>query len=141
MQNGYNNIGDFFQHYQKAAYEKDIPGMINLYHDDVVVFDMWEKGFITGLEEWSSIITGWLTSLKDEKVKVVFHMVDIHEGEEVGFASALIQFQAIAPDQTVQRSMRNRISLGFVKSDGFWKVRHQHTSAPIDADLKAILDI
>lgn len=141
MQNGSKNISDFFQSYQETAFEKDVPGMISLYHDDVVVFDMWDKGFILGLKEWSSTITDWLTSLKNEKVKVRFEMIDIYEGEHVGFANAIIQFQAIATDDSVQRSMKNRVSLGFVKIDGLWKVKHQHTSAPIDSNLKAILDI
>jgi ketosteroid isomerase-like protein len=141
MQNGIEKISDFFQIFQKTAFEKDVLGMINLYQDNVVVFDMWNQGFVLGLEEWSSTITDWLRSLKNEKVKVLFEMIDIHEGEHVGFANAIVQFQAIAPDESVQRSMKNRISLGFVKKDGFWKVNHQHTSAPVDSALKAILNI
>ena len=141
MKNGIKNIIDFFQSYQMTAFDKDVLGMINLYDNDVSVFDMWGKGFVLGLKEWSTTITDWLTSLKNEKVKVVFTMIDIHEDEHVGFAHALIEFQAIASDDSIQRSMKNRISLGFVKKDGFWKVKHQHTSAPIDSALKAILDI
>ena len=45
--------------------------MINLYDEDVLIFDMWEKGFSSGLNEWSAIITEWLSSLKEEKVKVL----------------------------------------------------------------------
>jgi ketosteroid isomerase-like protein len=121
MKNDIKNISDFFQCYQKTAFEKDIPGMINLYDDNIVVFDMWDKGFSLGLKAWSSTITDWLTSLKNEKVKVMFEMIDIQQGEHVGFASALIQYQAIATDDSVQRSMKNRISLGFVKKMVFGK--------------------
>ena len=141
MQNGFKNISDFFRCYQKTAFEKEVPEMINLYDDSVVIFDMWEKGFSLGLKEWSAAITEWLTSLKQDSVKVIFEMIDIQEGESVGFASAVVQFQSIGTEGNVQRSMKNRISLGFVKKDGFWKVKHQHTSAPIDSNLKAILDI
>jgi ketosteroid isomerase-like protein len=141
MQNGIKNIKDFFRSYEDTAFRKDIPGMINLYDDNIVTFDMWDKGYFSGLKEWSSIISDWLTSLTSEKVKVSFEMIDVQEGEDVGFASAIIQFQALATDDSVQRSMRNRITLGFIKKDGFWKVKHQHTSAPINSDLQAILDI
>ena len=134
-------IRDFFEYYQKFAFDKDIPGMTNLYDGNILIFDMWGKGFSTGISEWSSTITNWLTSLKDEKVEVDFEHIDIQEDEHVGFASAIIQYKAIAPDGAVLRSMKNRISLGFVKNEGFWKVRHQHTSAPIDSNLTAILDI
>lgn len=141
MQNSVKNISDFFDCYKKTAWEKDINGMTNLYDDNVIVFDMWGKGFSLGIKEWSSTITDWLTSLNEENVNVMFEMIEIQEGEYIAFASALIQFQAVATDNSVQRSMKNRISLGFVKKDSFWKVKHQHTSAPIDSNLRAILDI
>jgi ketosteroid isomerase-like protein len=141
MQNSIENIADFFHAYKKAAWDRNVSGMINLYDHDVLVFDMWGKGFIAGITEWTHAITDWLTSLKDEKVNVNFEMIQIQESESVGFATALIQFQAISVDNEIVRSMKNRISLGFVKKDGVWKVKHQHTSAPIDSNLKAILDV
>ena len=91
--------------------------------------------------EWTAIITAWLTSLNEEKVNVQFERINIQEGDHLAFANALIQFQAIGADGSVLRSMKNRISVGMVKRNGFWKVKHQHTSAPIDSDLVAILDI
>jgi ketosteroid isomerase-like protein len=35
--------------------------------------------------------------------------------------------------------MKNRITLGFSKEKDVWKVVHQHTSAPINSNLEAIL--
>ena len=141
MSNNFHKPADFFHLYSKTAYEKDITGMISLYDDNVLVFDMWEKGFTAGIKEWSSIIADWLSSLNDEKVKVLFERIDIQEGADTAFAHALIQFQAISPDGSVIRSMKNRITVGMIKRDGLWKVVHQHTSAPVDSNLKAILDI
>ena len=142
MKNCIENINDFFKCYKKAAWDKDISSMINLYDENVIIFDMWGvKGFSSGLKEWSVEITDWLTSLKDEKVNVTFEMIEIQEAELIAFASALIQFQAISSEGKILRSMKNRISLGFVKTDGIWKVKQQHTSAPIDSNLKVVLDI
>ncbi len=142
MQNCIENVSDFFMCYKKAAWDKNVDVMVNLYHDKVLIFDMWGiQGFSSGLKEWSVIVMNWLTSLKEEKVNVTFDMIEINEGDNIAFASALIKYEAISTEHIVLRSMRNRISLGFVKTDGFWKVKHQHTSAPIDSDLKAILDI
>ena len=141
MQNNLENIADFFPRYKKAAWEKNVSDMISLYDDEVLIFDMWGKGFVGGIAEWSKVINDWLTSLKEEKVNVIFEMIQIQESELIAFASALIQFQAISVDGKIMRSMKNRISIGFVKKNGFWKVKHQHTSAPIDSNLKAILDI
>lgn len=133
-------IQDYFTIYKQSAWEKDTESMIGLYDDNVVIFDMWQEGYQTGLAEWSIVIKDWLGSLGEEKVNVIFEMIEIHEGDNVGFGSALITFQAISIDNIIIRSMKNRITLGFVKERDLWKVVHQHTSAPINSDLEAILD-
>lgn len=135
------SIQDFFTIYKQSAWNRDTETMIGLYADGVVVFDMWNKGYQTGLAAWSAVIRDWLGSLGEEKVNVIFDKIEIHRGDDIGFANALITYQAISSSNTILRSMRNRISLGFTKDKGVWKVRHQHTSAPIDSALKAILSI
>lgn len=67
-------------------------------------------------------------------------MIEIHEGDHVGFASALITFQAISTKNSMIRSMKNRMTVGFVKEKDLWKVIHQHTSAPIYSALTGILN-
>lgn len=142
MENGMERPAGFFARYTNAAWAKDTSSMISLYHDNVIIFDMWgDKGFSAGLKDWSATIVDWLTSLNDERVRVIFDNIEIEEAEAIAFASALIQYQAIAVDDSVLRSMRNRITLGFLKTDKYWKVKHQHTSAPIDVNLQANLGI
>ena len=135
-------IEEFFKLYQNFAWRKDTTAMINLYDEQAVIFDMWDQGYHSNQSEWTKIIIDWLGSLDEEKVKVEFEMVKIHQSGNVGFASALIQFQAISSEGAVLRSMKNRITLGFSKFEHGWKVIHQHTSAPISSNgLTAILDI
>ena len=133
-------VQDFFTIYKASAWEKDIQSMIGLYDDNVVIFDMWEHGYQTGLTAWSVAIKDWLGSLGEERVNVNFEMVEIHESDNVAFGNALITFQAISIDDTIIRSMKNRITLGFIKKEDVWQVVNQHTSAPINSDLEAILD-
>ena len=132
-------VSDFFSLYKKYAWDKDIKGMIALYADDVVIFDMWNDARLEGLTKWSNVIEQWLGSLKDERVNVIFDNIKIHTGEAISFASAIVGYQAISADNKILRSMRNRITLGFIRVDNGWKVVHQHTSAPIDTNLQAIL--
>jgi ketosteroid isomerase-like protein len=136
-------IEDFFKNYQDAAWLKDAKAMINLYDEHaLIIFDMWDAGYLSNPSEWAKVIEDWLGSLGEEKVKVNFEMIKVRQSGNVGFASALIQYQAISGDGQILRSMKNRISLGFSKSDKGWKVTHQHTSAPISSDkLTAILNI
>jgi len=135
-------IEDFFKIYQNAAWNKDTTAMMNLYAEQAVIFDMWDRGYISNRPEWTKNIEQWFGSLGEEKVKVEFEMVKIDQSDKVGFASALIKFQAISSEGAVLRSMRNRLTLGFLKFEDEWKVMHQHTSAPISSNgLSAILDI
>lgn len=133
-------IQDYFTIYKQAAWDKDIEEMIGLYDDNVVIYDMWTKGYQIGIAEWAKEINDWLGSLGEENVKVIFEMVQIHESGNIGFGSALITYQAISTDNTILRSMKNRITIGVHKSGNDWKVIHQHTSAPINAELQVILN-
>jgi ketosteroid isomerase-like protein len=135
-----NTIQDFFTIYKRSAWEKDAKSMIDLYDNDVLVFDMWQYGYQAGLKDWSAAIENWLGSLGEERVHVLFEMVDIRVGEELGWASAIVKYEAMMGDNSVLRSMTNRLTLGLIKKEGRWKVLHQHTSAPINDELNAIFD-
>jgi len=139
---GFVKMEEFFKIYQNAAWHKNTTAMISLYDKHAVIFDMWDQGYTSNATEWEKAIIHWLEGLGEEKVKVEFEAIKSHQSGNVGFASALIQFQAMSGDGTVLRSMKNRITLGFSKSEEGWKVVHQHTSAPIDSnELTAILAI
>jgi ketosteroid isomerase-like protein len=81
--------------YEQAAWDKDFEKMIGLYSEQVVIFDMWENGYQTGLAAWADVIKDWSGSLEEEKVKVIVEMIALHEYGDVGFGSALIKYQAI----------------------------------------------
>lgn len=116
--------------------------MINLYDEHAIIFDMWNQGYFLNLSEWAKIIEEWIGSLGEEKVKARFEAIKIHQSGDVGFASALIKYQAVSGEGAVVRSMKNRITLGFAKFEEGWKVIHQHISAPVSSSgLTAILDI
>jgi ketosteroid isomerase-like protein len=141
MKKTIKQVEDFFTLYKTFAWEKDSESMISLYDEQVLIFDMWGEGHCSGLVAWSVIIKDWLGSLEEERVNVTFEMIQIHQGDKVSFATEIVGYQAISVDNKVIRSMKNRITVGFTKTETGWKVVHQHTSAPIDSDLKAILDL
>jgi ketosteroid isomerase-like protein len=135
-------IEEFFKIYQNSVWNKNTVAMQNLYENPSVLFDTWDRGYVSNSTEWNKIIDDWFNSLGEEMVKVDFEMVTIHRSENIGFASALIQFQATSIEGVVLRSMRNRLTVGFEKSEKGWKAIHQHMSAPISSkDLTGILKI
>ncbi|EAZ81069.1 YybH family protein [Algoriphagus machipongonensis] len=135
-------IEDFFEDYKNAVWQKDATQLLKLYDKEVVSFDMWDLGYYKNLNEWSPDIENWLSSLGEEKVKVDFEMIQVFKSDTSGFASGLIEFQALNSQGAVLRKMKNRITVGFSKFNNGWKVVHQHISAPVSSeDLAAILDL
>ncbi|TLF42573.1 YybH family protein [Maribacter aurantiacus] len=133
---------NFFTTYKDAVWKKDAKALINLYSPEMVAFDMWDQGFYGSLKEWIPEMEHWLGSLGEERVQVDFDRIRLHESDALGFVSGYISFKAIAPDGRVLREMTNRISVGFTKENGDWKVVHQHISAPVrSSDLTAVLEL
>jgi ketosteroid isomerase-like protein len=128
----------FFERYAKAAWDKNAEMMVDLYSKDVVIFDMWDKGFYTGLDDTRKMILEWFEHLGTDKVNVKFEDIQIKEDDACAFGYGFIKFAGISKEGVVLRSMKNRLSLAFVKTDNQWKVIHQHISLPIhSSDLKA----
>jgi ketosteroid isomerase-like protein len=115
MKKTIDQVEDFFTLYKTFTWEKDSESMIALYDEQVLVFDMWGEGHCSGLVAWSAIIKDWLGSLNDERVNVIFEMIQIHQGDKVSFATAIVGYQAISVDNKVIRSMKNRITVGLQK--------------------------
>ena len=133
---------NFFEMYSKSAWDKNAAMMTGLYSMDVVIFDMWGKGFYRGIDDTRKNIIEWFDTLGTDKVEVRFEDIHIKEDNEIAFGYGFIKFAGISKEGVVLRSMKNRITLAFSKTDNQWKVYHQHISLPINADdLKANFDI
>lgn len=132
----------FFDYYSKAAWDKNSAMMADLYSHDVVIFDMWDKGYYAGIDNTRKMITEWFEQLGTDTVEVRFE--DIHIKGDIDFAVGygFINYAGISKDGAVLRSMKNRISLAFSKTNDHWKVIHQHISLPINSnDLNANFNI
>lgn len=132
---------DFFEIYKKSTYEKDVFMMLELYDENVVIYDMWDKYVIQGKNNLKIMIREWFDSLKTEKVVVDFSNVEIKIDENLAFAHAFIFYKALSCQEEILRQMKNRITVCFIKKEECWKVIHQHTSIPISSkDISGIFE-
>jgi ketosteroid isomerase-like protein len=126
--------------YAAAVYNKDATAYINLYHDDVVIFDAWGPPWTyRGLPAWRKVTEEWFISLGDERVVVDTENVQINRASNVAVVSATVKFTAKSAEGLTLRWLQNRLTGVIELKDQIWKIKHQHTSSPIDRDLKAIL--
>jgi uncharacterized protein (TIGR02246 family) len=127
-----DSIASVLAAYRDAVHAKDVDGFVAIFGDDVRVFDMWGTWSHDGIESWREMAVAWFGSLGDELVRVEFDDVQTIVGDDVAVLSAFVTFAGLSADGEELRSLNNRLTWGLRKSDGTWKVVHEHTSAPVD---------
>ena len=111
---------------------KDVEAFVSIFADDVRVFDMWGTWSHDGIDAWRQMATDWFGSLGDERVRVDFDEVRSTVGEDVALVSAFVTFTGLSADGDELRSLNNRLTRALRRTEGVWKVVHEHTSAPVD---------
>jgi uncharacterized protein (TIGR02246 family) len=139
-----SDVNDPFRHalnaYAAAARAKDVDAFIALYADDVHLFDLWGAWSLRGIEVWRNAVTEWFSSLGDEQVVITADQIESMVDGDLAVGHAILTYAAFAADGKALRSLDNRITMALRRSDGVWKIVHEHTSAPVDhASLKAML--
>jgi ketosteroid isomerase-like protein len=135
-----HGLDDLFDTYRLSVLNKDVDGLMSIYSRDFVAFDMWGAWSHVGYGPWLELNREWLESLGSERVVVKFDDVAIIHGEDVSAAHATLTYTALSEQDEILRSMENRLTWIVKRTDGHWKIVHQHTSTPVEPDtLKAKL--
>ncbi|OYT91676.1 MAG: DUF4440 domain-containing protein [Burkholderiales bacterium PBB3] len=125
--------------YTSAVYAQDVDAFMQLYTADARVFDTWGVWSYEGSQARRPTIAQWFSSLGTERVQVSFEDVQVTQGAELAFLSAITTFAAISAEGEMLRSMQNRLTWALQHLDGAWRIQHEHTSTPIGfADQKAM---
>ncbi|MBU6299368.1 MAG: nuclear transport factor 2 family protein [Alphaproteobacteria bacterium] len=126
--------------YHTSVFTKNADAFLALYDQNVQVFDMWGAWSYRGIEAWRGAIADWFEKLGSERVVVDFDDVQTMETPDVAVIHTFVTYKALSAQGVELRSMSNRMTLALQKSDGIWKIIHEHTSAPINHEtLKATL--
>jgi ketosteroid isomerase-like protein len=126
--------------YGKAVFEKDQEAFLSLFDENVRIFDMWGRWSYDGLAAWREMVGGWFSSLGALRDRLTFEAVEFLSGGDLASITAIARFAAVSPEGEELRFLHNRITLVVRRQSGYWKIVHQHTSAPVDGEtLKAIL--
>ena len=119
--------------YNRAVVAKDVDALAELYTEDAIVYDAWDKWEYRG-EENRKRIEAWFTSLGSTRDNPQFFDWHIIESEETATIHAYVVY--INEDENAQRlrSIRNRVTFGMVKRGDSWKIAHEHTSIPVRSE-------
>jgi ketosteroid isomerase-like protein len=135
-----DSIHQILRAYVAAIYNKDTTAYLNLYHDDVVIFDAWGPPWTyEGLPTWRKVTEEWFVSLGEDRVVVDVVNIQINTASTLAVLFATVKFTAKSAEGLTLRWLQNRLTCVIEPKNHVWKIKHQHTSTPIDGDLKAIL--
>ncbi len=125
--------------YKSAVFAKDVDAFVNLYDQEARVFDLWQKWSYDGIEAWRGNVTDWFNSLGTERVAVEVDNVEISATDRLATAYGFVTYKGLLADGKELRAMQNRLTWVLKPKDGKWKIIHEHTSAPVNAETSKVI--
>lgn len=134
-----SNPKDLFDLFSDAVYKKDIENYLELYDENVLIFDTWQQWSYKGISAWRKMVENWFASLGTDRDRVSFRDNNIHTVGDLASLTAIARFTAISKDGEELRFLDNRFTLVIQKKGQSWKIVHQHSSGPIDSNSMKVL--
>ncbi|MFX1679822.1 nuclear transport factor 2 family protein [Mitsuaria sp. CC2] len=129
----------FLRDYAAAVFDRDLPRFLDLYADEVQVFDSWNRWEYAGREDWAGMIAAWFEGIQDVRVRVTAKDVKTWHDTQVAGGSATLEFAALDADGQPLRATENRLTVLLRNDGGTWRIVHQHTSVPVDFQSKQVV--
>lgn len=129
----------FLRDYAAAVLDRDLPRFVDLYAEDMQVFDSWNRWEYVGREDWAGMISAWFEGIRDVRVRVMPKDVKTWTDAHVAGGSATLEFAALDADGQPLRATENRLTVLLRNEGGTWRVVHQHTSVPVDFQSKQVV--
>jgi ketosteroid isomerase-like protein len=120
-------LREIIAQWSKAVRNQDLAG-IRAYHDaNILMFDVpppfLSRGLDAYMETWNLFF-----ACTAKPVEFDFHNVEITSGEDVAFATAIGRCRDSS--NGVPSQLEFRLTMGFRKHDGQWRIVHEHHSVP-----------
>ncbi len=125
----------------KAVRAKDINGLMDYYAPDILLFDLAPPLEYRGTDAYRQNWEDWFATFQGP-VGYEIRDLSITAGDEVAFCHSLNRIIGTRTDGE-EIDVWVRATVGFRKTDGKWKVTHEHTSVPfyMDGSNKAALEL
>jgi uncharacterized protein (TIGR02246 family) len=120
-------IRQLIAHWSKAVRDEDLPGIRADHDPDILMFDVPPPFRSRGLDAYMETWQGFF-ALQAKPVQFDFREVAIHAGTDVAFATAIGRCCDLSSGEKVDLDFR--LTMGFRKRDGRWRIVHEHHSVP-----------
>ena len=117
----------------QAIRERDAPRAVGFYADDIVNFDLAPPLAYRGREATDPAeLQDWFDSWTSP-IELDFDRLVVCAADEVAFAHGLMRMRGTRTDDS-RTDVWARLTLGFAKRGGAWKIVHEHQSFPTRMD-------
>jgi uncharacterized protein (TIGR02246 family) len=124
----------------KALHTKDLTTLMSYYAPDILTFDILPPLQYRGVEAYRKNFQAWFAAVHGP-IDYETRDLRITMGEDVAFCHSLNRVTStMTTGETTQTWVR--VTVGFQKIDGTWKITHEHVSVPCDMETsQASLDL
>lgn len=124
----------------RALRAKDVDALMANYAPDVVVFDLPMALQCRGAQAYRKNFESWFAMVQGP-IGYEVHELRIATGGEVGFCHHLARVRTTRKQAGYWSDYWVRVTAGWRKMDGQWRITHEHISVPVDmATTKAVRD-
>jgi ketosteroid isomerase-like protein len=123
-------LRELIARWAKAVREEDMAGIRADHDPGILMFDVPPPSLSRGLDAYMAT---WKTFLSwsVKPVAFDFHDLEITAGTDVAFATAVGQCAGTEP-KGKRVELEFRLTMGFRKIDGKWRIMHEHHSLPAE---------
>lgn len=118
--------------YDRALTEKNVDLLVDLYDEEVLMFDTWDQWTLSGKDAWRGMVRDWFGSLGSESVRADFEVVQQTASETLISFAGFVTYTALSAEGEKLRSNKERITWVLALQSTGWKIVHCHNSMPVD---------
>ena len=127
--------------YGKAVWDKDLDSFLELYDQEICVYDLWIVWSYDGLEAWGKMVKGWFSGLQEDRDDVSFLDTIVKANQDFATLYTLVTYKGISATGVELRHMKCRMTWVLKKKNGLWRIIHEHSSCPVKmADMQLMLE-
>jgi uncharacterized protein (TIGR02246 family) len=123
-------LRELIARWSKAVRDQDLAGIRANHDPDILMFDVPPPFLSRGLEAYMATWDMFFACVP-KPVVFDFEDVEITAGQDVAFATAIGRCVNTARNGE-KENLRFRLTMGFRKHDGRWRVMHEHHSLPAE---------
>jgi uncharacterized protein (TIGR02246 family) len=130
-------IRQLIEQWGQALHAKDLNTLMSYYAPDILTFDILPPLQYQGVDAYRKNLEAWFAAMQGP-IEYETRDLRIVTGEEVAFCHSLNRVRSTMTTGEHTETWV-RVTVGFRKMEGTWKITHEHVSVPCDMETSQAL--